>query len=264
MIVRQQPDDSLIFITQNDHAKLSGIFAAHWGNDRFARLHPYESTVRAAVFHDCGWYRYDTKPRYDVATRMSPTFFQVPLDEEQLAAFQWGIDWLGETDPYAGLLIGRHRTGLWRNRYDTLTHPALRGGGHLSAEVEDFLARNEPSQREAIEAFGRREFEINFHLLQVWDLLSLYVCTSEPKPDYIEPVPSSYDNASAAVRMTLTPLDSGRVVIDPYPFDVAPLPVSYIYRHLPTRIYPDVASFRIAYFGAPLQLRTFAFVPPTA
>ncbi len=56
MIVQQQPDDSLIFITQSDHAKLSGIFAAHWGSDRFERPHPYESTVGAAVFHGCGWY----------------------------------------------------------------------------------------------------------------------------------------------------------------------------------------------------------------
>ena len=30
-------------ITQNDHGDLAGQFAAHWGNEEFARLKPYQS-----------------------------------------------------------------------------------------------------------------------------------------------------------------------------------------------------------------------------
>jgi hypothetical protein len=44
-------------ITQNDHAQLSGLFAAHWGNDMFEKPRPYASLVRAAMFHDRGWIR---------------------------------------------------------------------------------------------------------------------------------------------------------------------------------------------------------------
>jgi hypothetical protein len=32
MIVRCESDGSIVMITQNDHAQLSGLFAAHWGN----------------------------------------------------------------------------------------------------------------------------------------------------------------------------------------------------------------------------------------
>ena len=34
MIVRYESDGSIVMITQNDHAQLSGLFAAHWGNKR--------------------------------------------------------------------------------------------------------------------------------------------------------------------------------------------------------------------------------------
>ena len=43
-------------ITQNDHGDLSGQFAAHWGNQKFARLKPYASMVLAAEAHDNGWW----------------------------------------------------------------------------------------------------------------------------------------------------------------------------------------------------------------
>ncbi|HVG50538.1 MAG TPA: DUF3891 family protein, partial [Xanthobacteraceae bacterium] len=63
MIVQERADGSVILINQTDHAKISGLFAAHWGNSQFARPKPYESTVRAAMFHDVGWYKYETGPR---------------------------------------------------------------------------------------------------------------------------------------------------------------------------------------------------------
>jgi hypothetical protein len=59
MIVRYETDGSIVMITQNDHAQLSGLFAAHWGNEEFEKPRPYGSLVRAAMFHDRGWIRYE-------------------------------------------------------------------------------------------------------------------------------------------------------------------------------------------------------------
>jgi hypothetical protein len=260
MIVRPQSDGSLILITQNDHAKLSGMMAAHWGNARFARPWPYESSVRGAVFHDCGWYRYDTGPLYNTEQQTTPTFFQVPLDDVQLKAFQSGIDWLSDIDPYAGLLIGRHRTGLWRSRYGTIAHPVQGTPRAASEGIEAFLLHNEPKQDAAIAAFGKQQFETNYSLLQIWDLLSLYFCTAEPKQESFDPVPMGYSDSGATTRLELTPLDERRIAIDPYPFDIDPLPVEYIYRHMPTGRFPDQESFRIAYFGTSFKIRQFEFV----
>jgi hypothetical protein len=54
MIVAEGPSQYRL-ITQNDHGDLAGQFAAHWGNDKFARLKPYGSMVLAAKAHDNGW-----------------------------------------------------------------------------------------------------------------------------------------------------------------------------------------------------------------
>src|SRR5437764_4642310 len=123
MIVRQQSDGSVVMITQNDHAKLAGLFAAHWGNARFERPRPYLPVVRAAQYHDAGWLRYETNPRFDVATGRTPNFRQVPNDSAQLAAYQGASDMLAGVDGYTGYLVSRQRTGLWQVRYAVITGP---------------------------------------------------------------------------------------------------------------------------------------------
>src|SRR4051812_19601364 len=101
MIVQECADGSVILINQSDHAKLSGLFAAHWGNSAFAAPRPYHSVVRAAMFHDAGWYAYETAPRL-LSTGKPMGFTQVPLDDATLADYQWATDWMKAIDPYAG------------------------------------------------------------------------------------------------------------------------------------------------------------------
>ena len=49
MIVRETNDDTALLITQEDHAELSAQFAAHWGNQKFSKLEPYDSMVFATL-----------------------------------------------------------------------------------------------------------------------------------------------------------------------------------------------------------------------
>jgi hypothetical protein len=259
MIVRKEADGSLVLITQTNHAELSGQFAANWGNDLFARPRPFQSVVRAAIYHDAGWYRYEAQPTYDVATKTTPNFPQVPADPTQLAAYQWAIDWLSDIDPYAGLLISRHRTGLWSERYHTISHPPLRQRGPLSKLVTDFIARNEARQEQALGSLDHDEFAVNYHNLQVWDLLSLYLCSAEPKSQTIEFVPTRYQQCDD-VRMSLEPTDGERISIEPYPFALRPLKVCYAYRRLATYDFPTESAFRDAYYAAVPQMKYFEFV----
>ena len=74
MIVRYETDGTIVMITQNDHAQLSGLFAAHWGNELFEKPRPYGSMVRAAMFHDRGWIRYETGPQLDPETGKTPNY----------------------------------------------------------------------------------------------------------------------------------------------------------------------------------------------
>src|SRR6516165_9136312 len=71
-------------ISQNDHGDLAGQFAAHWGNEQFARLEPYQSMVLAAETHDNGWWDWDIYPsihrRAGRADTVYPHAARIPFD----------------------------------------------------------------------------------------------------------------------------------------------------------------------------------------
>ena len=250
MIVRDGPDQSLILICQTDHAKLSGQCAAHWGNATFARPKPYEAVVRAAMFHDSGWYDYEASPSIAPDTGRPLNFLQVTWGEPQRRAFEWAIDWMRRIDPYSGLLVSKHRTGLQRGRYGKVAHPTAFTTQNLPDDNEDFLARNEAAQAQALRDYDADEFWTNYQLLQAFDFISLFLCNKDVIDDYIEPVPTSYDGSSARVRLTLKTVGADRIKVDPFPFDVDPLPVELVRRRLDRGTFPDPASFREAYFKA--------------
>jgi hypothetical protein len=261
MIVRTGTAGSLILIAQTNHTELSGRFAAHWGNEIFARAQPYQSVVRGTIYHDTGWYRYEARPAYDVEAKRTPGFGQVPPDSTQLAAYQWAIDWMSGIDLYAGLLISRHRTGLWRGRYGTISNPPPRQRASVSDMVATFVDVNEARQEQALEKLDRDAFLTNYHNLQVWDLLSLHLCTvAQPQAQTFEPVPTGYGSGRrAGVRMELTPREGDCFEIKPYPFDVRPLAVHYLYKHLPTHDFSTEDAFLEAYYAAIPRLREFQF-----
>ena len=260
MIVRYESDGSIVMITQNDHAQLSGLFAAHWGNDAFEKPHPYESAVRAAMFHDRGWIRYETGPRLNKDTGKTPNYREVPNDDDQLQAFEWAGDWLSSIDAYAGLLISRHRTGLWQSRYGVMRQPPAIQRGKLSDGIAAFIVRGEARQKAAAQGLDPEELAKNYHLLQVWDLLSLYICSQEQLTnDAIEPVPTGYADG-AGVRMELMPVEATTIAIEPYPFDRPSLTGSVIYRRLPRTTFKDDRELQAVYFGTAPRIAPVTFV----
>lgn len=259
MIVRKQADGQLLLIGQTDHSRLVGQIAAHWGNDRFTVPRPYDSVARAAAFHDYGWLRYETAPILNDAGE-TPEFRQLPGNPNQLASYQWCIDWMTSIDPYAGLLVGLHRTGLWRGRYGAIAYPQ-NTARKLGADTEEFIAANEARQRQEEKSLDPVELRTNYHLLQVWDLLGLYFCCQEPCDDYIEPVPLGYDgNKENTVRLAMHPLAPRRVAFEPYPFGGRPCDIQLAYRRLPRTTYPDLDAFRRAYFQATVEVMNFELV----
>jgi hypothetical protein len=259
MIVRKDADGSLLLIGQTDHSRLVGQLAAHWGNARFETPKPYESVVRAATFHDYGWLRYETSPLLNPETGEPYQFLKVPLTERQLDAYQWSLDWLADIDRYAGLIINMHRTGLWKGRYKTITHPGGYNLRTLSPEIEVLIARNEAWQERERALLDADEVWTNYRLMQVWDLLGLYFCCQDPYEDHVEPVPAAYGNGEG-IRVTLKPVTARKVAFDPYPFDVRPARVQLAYKQLPQTTFPDQETFRRAYFQAENKLMEFELV----
>jgi hypothetical protein len=258
MIIRKLADGRALAITQTDHSRLAGFFAAHWGNSTFAPLQPYESVTRAAVFHDFGWLRYETQPEVDPASGEPYSFTSMPFRTEQLQAYQWCVDWLGGVDPYSALLVGMHRVGLWRSRYETIAEPAWRSAPNLPQPIEDFIAEHEPAQQRQRQSVDENQVWTNYRLLQVWDLLGLYFTTREPYENAISPVPTRYDqDIHSGVRMCLHPLGDNRVAFDPYPFDVRPLTLHIPYRAFDRTTFSGNEDFRRAYFQSLPELLTY-------
>jgi hypothetical protein len=262
MIVRQEANGEMLLLAQTDHSRLAGQFAAHWGNAEFAPLTPYESVARAAAFHDFGYLRYETAPAFDEQTGGTPMFRNVLTDARRLEEYQWCPDWLLALDPYAGLLVSMHRTGLWRQRYKTISS-AMHNAKTQKPEVEAFIERQEALRPQLIaqHGFDPKQLWINYRLLQVWDLLSLAFSLHAPEAGTFEPVPTSYsDGDTEGVKLTMTPLDATTVAIDPYPFDTPALRIAVPARRLSQSSFESQDAFRKAYFRAQLELLEFHLV----
>ena len=262
MIIRNDPSGGLILVGQTDHSRFVGTLAAHWGNADFETPKPYDSVVRAATFHDYGWLRYETSPLIRPETGEPYSFLQVPMTDTQLGAYQWALDWMADIDPYSGLIISMHRTGLWKGRYDTIKHPAWRYNlTTLSPEVQAFIAHNEAWQERARASLDTKDVLTNYRLLQIWDILGLYFGCQEPYEDYIDPVPVGYAGADdAGVKLTMKPAGAKRVAVDPYPFDVRPCRVQLSFKRVAQRTFENVEAFRRAWFQADVGVMEFELV----
>ena len=110
-----------------------------------------------------------------------------------------------------------------------------------------------------LKSVDRDEFAINYHILQIWDLLSLYLCSNAELKDLVlEFAPTGYQKRDQ-VRMSLSPRGGDRIAIEPYPFAVRPLTVCYAYKHLASD-FPSEAAFVDAYYAAVVKTRSFEFI----
>ena len=185
MIVTEGPQQYRL-ITQNDHGDLAGQFAAHWGNDKFARLDPYPSMVLAAEAHDNGWWHWDINPSVD--EEGVPLAFTRTPREKRSGFYGKGIDYVVEKDLYAGLMVSMHGVGLPQQRYGTMPT--------MSKRVDEyslkFIEEREPSHKLMMNqiatleqyagASGPDQIQFNYRMMQVFDRLSLFSAPTSTSP----------------------------------------------------------------------------------
>lgn len=269
MVIRELKDGRCYVALQEDHAELSAQFAAHWGNARFSKLRPYQTMVFATTYHDSGYREWEGTPPMNVAKgRPYAHREDIPSFEDvELKAYGRNVDWLSAQDPYAGLLVSMHRTGLWHNRYNIFTEPA----GRLrerSLPVQNAKKQMEAKQEEMKTALAaknpgfEKELAYNYMALQIFDLLSLYFCcdgyaSEDQFKEYaIAPVRLTYES-DPTVKLTLRPNGAGAVIIDPYPFDESPLKFSARARVVAPPAEKSEAACIDAYQKAARQMITF-------
>jgi hypothetical protein len=272
MVVRELKDGSCFVSTQEDHAELSAQFAAHWGNERFSRLKPYDTMVFATTYHDSGYREWEGNPPINLAKgrpyahrETIPSFEPV-----ELQAYAKNVEWLHAHDRYASLLVSMHRTGLWANRYDAFSSPKgrLRERSPEVVAVKQALEGQQEKEKIALGAGNPvfvNDLWFNFRALQIFDLLSLYFCCDgyagdeQFKEDLIAPLSLSYASKEE-VELRILPTRAKSVKFTPYPFDISPLKVAVRARLLPPAQFASEAEGIAAYHKAPRQLLTFEII----
>lgn len=274
MIISEN-SDYYRMITQNDHGDLAGQFAAHWGNDEFARLRPYQSMVLAAEAHDNSWWDWDVYPSVDEQGLPIP-FTRTPR-EFRSRFYGKGIDNVLSRDLYAGLIVSMHGVGLTKKRYGTMPTMVERQDEYS----QQFAAEREPKHSEMLESLRKTEqyggvcdqetIWINYLMMQVFDRLSLFFCsnydiTTVPasgahtagKGYYgpsIKPTPVKLGQEECDLKMRV--LDRKAIIVEPYPFNESPLRVSVRGKLIPRIAYKSQEEFREIYAKA--QREQFEF-----
>jgi hypothetical protein len=151
MIKRDLQDGTSLFILQEDHADLAAQFAAHWGNERFAKLEPYESMVFAGIYHDSDHRETEADIPIDSEKGLPHGHRTVPFSPKKIVALSKNIDWVSARDPYAGLIVSMHHTGLAQSRYNLIQ--SWQTGYGTAAPPKRIKPKSKPRSELADDAF---------------------------------------------------------------------------------------------------------------
>jgi len=268
MMVCPYDDKRLLLILQLDHSRVTGWFAAHWGNDTFARPSPYAAMVLAAQEHDTGWWDWEIKPQVNNGG-LPPDYIgsikhlggKVWLD-----FYRHGIYRLAEQDPYAGYIVSLHSDGLLTQGRGLLPYMPDYA---VYPEVKKFLTEQESYRAELMEQLksskeycdfvSNEQLWTNFKLMEVYDQMGQFVCNRYPfngthrkngPSNTLSNVPAPTKPSRDDVVLTFTIKDEIRATVTPYPFDVDPLIVSFQGRLIAKRRYTNQDEFLMEYYRA--------------
>ncbi len=195
-------------VLQTDHADLSGQIARRWaalGSDR-------GSLIVATDRHDDGWAVWERGPKVDAAGR-PVNFLDVPVPLH-LMFYRACIETVTDHDPYAGLLVSMHGAGIYRERYGTDASAKMTGEPKARALIDAFVAEQEAEYAQRIDALGVSEEQrwADYHLLEIFDRLSLYFCLADVDAGQSKTV-GDYE---------IQPLAPWAVSLSPFPFETGP------------------------------------------
>jgi hypothetical protein len=181
-----------------------------------------------------------------------------------LAFYRAGVEVVCDEDPYAGLLVSMHMSGLYRGRYGAVPAGIADHPPEVRALADQFCDAEEARQAALAEQLDVDESErwVNYTLLQLVDLVSLYCGLSNleagrsAEPGGVEAVPTA-DGGRASIK--IEPLGPWRLRFDPYPFVEEPLALTMVRRLVPKRDWPDDDAFRADLAATPAEtVRIFA------
>lgn len=169
MVIREQAEH-FIMIEQHEHARLSGEIAKHLKTEYFIQEKVRQDVIYAITQHDRGWIRLDADPIWNEVTKAPYYFVDYPY-AVKLKMYQVGIQEVESENPYAGYLVSYHFSSF----------PDIKNGTDPFSNSFNQEEKERQNQlRKQLGSIQETEMEQHYHLLQLCDDLSLYVCMNEP------------------------------------------------------------------------------------
>jgi hypothetical protein len=263
-MIRNSRGDSVLLITQHDHALLAGKLAERLGNRQFDGPDPRPQTLLGVSLHDCGWPLHDDEPTLNRDGHPLHVLETPP----EIATRVWreSARRASERDPYAGLLVSLHVFHLSA----MLVKRELTPGERFDRREEMFLLnqfqQDEIERQEHLrQAVGlpvdrpltlglvdpgidREEdrLRFNFAWLRAMDAISLDACTGKRVFDR---APGVHPRIGAQpVELKLGHPAQDVVTVDPWPFaGSSPIELETPARVVLSTQFADVEAFRSVY-----------------
>ena len=225
-IIRRQAQADL-FISQPDHAHLSGRVMAH---GVALREHPRAASILRAIHeHDNGWAEPDASPVIDAVTGRPLDFVHAPVHVRQ-GVWPRGISRLTD-DPWSAALVAQHAVTVY-DRY------------RADPDWRDFFPAMESRRDALLRASGGEIHDLlaDYRFVRLGDLISLVFCAGWTEPQHFD-------------AWTITRADD-EVLVVPSPFAGAAIPIDVPAKRLPHATYRSHDQFRQALStAAPIVLR---------
>lgn len=267
MMVNHYDDEHLLLVLQIDHSRVVGLFAARWGNDDFARLNPYSSMVLAAQEHDSGWWDWEIRPTLnDKGYPLDYIGSVGALGPVWLDFYGSVVDRIASKDPYAAYFVSMHGDGLVTKGMGLLDYmpdwskvdPRFKAFVDDQHEIRAGLLKELRAQVGLEDVVTDEYLWTNYKYLEVFDQLGQFICNRYPLNSTARekgpthtlsdvPVPVAVGKDDA--HITVDVQDESRAIINPYPFDIDPLVITFPGRLVPNREYESQDEFLPYFYG---------------
>lgn len=176
--LQRQKYESCWMITQPSHAALAGEIAAKIRGPQIPKVDT--DLIRAIALHDAGWGIPDAQAitRSRSQKRWTPKSFLEAEVAEFLDAWTQSIQVAQSIGAAGGYIVSRHFQRLAQHRASAAT-----GSDPDLNELQAFVTHETQRQKRLVakQSKSERELELLTDLLQLCDLLSLYICSGARK-----------------------------------------------------------------------------------
>jgi hypothetical protein len=260
-------NESLVLVLQTDHSRIAGLLAAHWGNDKFARLNPYASMVLAAQEHDSGWWDWEIKPTLNEQGYPSDYIGSIKHLGQGvwLDLYRRAIERLAQRDLYAAYFVSMHGEGLLTRGMGLLpSMPDYTG----DTAVQKFIAQQKELRAGWLPTLQKNQtlaasttetqFWTNFNLMEVFDQFAQFVCNRYPlnsqarkngPTNTLSGLTVPVSPGRPHVTLTIDVQNETDAVVRPFPFDVNPLRLSFEGRLVQNQPFSNQEEFLKQFYG---------------